>query len=217
MNRSQANGGSMSGFLQEGRPPLVLASSSAARARLLKAAGLEFSVRPADLDEATMREAISGESGLGPADIAEVLARAKAEAISEGAGGAFVIGADQVLEFDGEILGKPETMEQARLRLLDLAGKTHRLHTAVALSKDGESIFAHGEVAALTMRAVSPAFIGRYLAAAGPDVLNSVGAYQIESLGIELFAKIDGDFFSILGLPLLPLLDALRRQGAIES
>ena len=108
-------------------------------------------------------------------------------------------------------------MEAARAQLLDLNGKTHQLHTAVALATNGETVWAYTDVTTLTMRKLSPEFIGRYLAAAGDAVLSSVGAYQIESIGIQLFERIDGDFFSILGLPLLPLLDALRRQGAIEG
>jgi septum formation protein len=108
-------------------------------------------------------------------------------------------------------------MEAARGELLDLSGKSHTLHSAVALSRNGVTAWAHSETSTLTMRALGPQFIGRYLAAAGEEVLSSVGAYQLEGLGIQLFEKIDGDYFSILGLPLLPLLDALRREGAIES
>ena len=131
--------------------------------------------------------------------------------------GAFVIGADQVLALDDQIISKPPSMEAARKQLLDLNGKTHQLHTAVAVATDGEAKWALTEVATLTMRKLSPEFIGHYLAAAGDKVLASVGAYQIESLGIQLFEKIEGDFFSILGLPLLPLLEELRREGVIEA
>jgi septum formation protein len=108
-------------------------------------------------------------------------------------------------------------MEAARRQLLDLSGKTHTLHTAVAVATNGETIWAETTMATLTMRKLSPEFIGRYLAAAGEEVLSSVGAYQIESLGVELFDKIDGDYFSILGLPLVPLLDTLRGEGVIEG
>ena len=108
-------------------------------------------------------------------------------------------------------------MEAARRQLLDLSGKRHTLHTAVAVATDGETIWAETTVSTLTMRKLSPAFIGRYLAAAGEEVLSSVGAYQIESLGVQLFEAIDGDYFSILGLPLIPLLDTLRREGVIEG
>ena len=207
----------MSAFLQSGRAPLILASSSKIRAGLLEAAGLTFIVEPPGLDEHTMRQAISGEKAFSAQDIAEVLARAKAEAVSELAPAAFVIGADQVLALGGRILTKPDSMEAARGELLDLSGKSHTLHSAVALATQGETVWAHSETSTLVMRELTPEFIGRYLAAAGEEVLSSVGAYQIEGLGIQLFEKIDGDYFSILGLPLLPLLDALRREGAIEG
>jgi septum formation protein len=207
----------MSSFLQSSRPPLILASSSTSRARLLEAAGLAFIVEPPGLDEAVMRQAVSGEEVLSPHDIAEVLARAKAEAVSDLAPKAYVIGSDQVLALRDTIFTKPDSMEAARRQLLDLSGKTHELHTAVAVATNGEMIWADTTLATLTMRKLTPEFIGRYLAAAGEEVLNSVGAYQIESLGVQLFEKIDGDYFSILGLPLIPLLDTLRREGVIEG
>lgn len=207
----------MSAFLQSGRPPLILASTSKARAKLLEAAGLAFIVEPPGLDESVMLQAISGERSLDPHDIAEVLARAKAEAVSDLASGAYVIGADQVLVLEDRILTKPDSMEAARRQLLDLCGKSHTLHTAVVVATNGETMWAETQIATLTMRKLSPEFIGRYLAAAGEEVLSSVGAYQLESLGIQLFEKIDGDYFSILGLPLLPLLDTLRREGVIEG
>jgi septum formation protein len=207
----------MTGFLQGGRPPLILASSSKIRARLLEAAGLVFIVEPAGLDEDAIREAVGGTEALTPPDVAEVLARAKAEAVSELAREAFVIGADQVLARGDRILSKPDSMEAARSDLLDLSGRSHTLHSAVALAHNGETVWAHSESATLRMRTLSPQFIGRYLAAAGEEVVNSVGAYQLEGLGIQLFDKIDGDYFAILGLPLLPLLDALRREGAIDG
>jgi septum formation protein len=207
----------MKSFLQAGRPPLILASSSKSRAKLLEAAGLAFIVEPPGLDESAMREAVGGEHALAPHDVAEVLARAKAEAVSDIAPEAYVIGGDQVLAFGDVIMSKSESMEAARRQLLNLRGKTHTLHTAVAVATNGETIWAETTMATLTMRKLSPEFIGRYLAAAGEEVLSSVGAYQIESLGIELFEKIDGDYFSILGLPLIPLLDTLRREGVIEG
>jgi septum formation protein len=207
----------MSVFLQSGRPPVILASTSKSRARILEAAGLAFIVEPPGVDESVMLQAVSGERSLEPHDVAEVLARAKAEAVSDLASGAYVIGADQVLVLEGRILSKPDSMEAARWQLLDLRGKSHTLHTAVAVATMGETIWSETEIATLTMRKLSPEFIGRYLAAAGEEALSSVGAYQIESLGIQLFEKIDGDYFSILGLPLLPLLDTLRREGVIEG
>ena len=207
----------MSGFLQAGRPPLILASESKSRAHLLEAAGLAFIVEPPGLDEAALRQAVSGEILLSALDVAVVLARAKGEAVSELARKAYVIGADQVLALGDMILSKPTTMEDARRQLLDLSGKTHTLHTAVAVATDGETIWSETTIASLNMRKLSPQFIGRYLAAAGDEVLGSVGAYQLEGLGAQLFDKIDGDYFSILGLPLIPLLDTLRREGVIES
>jgi septum formation protein len=207
----------MSGNLQAGRPPLILASGSKIRAQLLEAVGLAFIIEPPGLDESAMRQAISSEDSLRAQDVAEVLARAKAEAVSDLAPGAFVIGADQVLACGGRILAKPETMDVARTQLLELGGKTHTLHTAVALASNGDVRFTYTDDATLTMRKLTPEYIGRYLAAAGEEVLSSVGSYQLEGVGIQLFEKIDGDYFSILGLPLLPLLDALRREGVIDS
>jgi septum formation protein len=207
----------MSGFLQVSRPPLILASESKSRAGLLEAAGLAFIVEPPGLDEAVMRQAISGEDALLPHDVAEVLARAKAEAVSELAPKAYVIGGDQVLALGKTVLTKPDSMEAARRQLLDLSGKTHTLHTSAAIATNGEAIWAETTVATMTMRKLSPEFIGRYLAAAGDEVLGSVGSYQLEGLGVQLFDKIDGDYFSILGLPLIPLLDTLRREGVIEG
>jgi septum formation protein len=207
----------MSSFLQAGRPPLILASASRSRARILEAAGLAFIVEPPGLDESAMRQAVSGEGTLTPHDVTEVLARAKAEAVSDLAPKAYVIGGDQILALGETVFSKPDSMEAARRQLLDLSGKTHTLHTAVAVATNGDTVWAETTVATLTMRKLSPGFIGRYLAAAGEEVLNSVGAYQLESLGVQLFDKIDGDYFSILGLPLIPLLDALRREGVIES
>lgn len=207
----------MTGFLQQGRPPLILASGSKTRARVLTQAGLTFKALAPDLDEAAMRAAMGDEHSLDPSDVAELLARAKAEAISDLAREAIVIGGDQVLAMKGRLFGKPGSMEEARAQLLDLSGKTHQLHTAIAVAKNAVTLSAHVDVVTLTMRRLSPEFIGRYLAASGAPVLSSVGAYQIEANGIQLFERIDGDFFSILGLPLLPLLDVLRREGAIEG
>lgn len=207
----------MTGFLQSGRPPLILASTSKTRAQLLESAGLAFICEAPGLDEAAMRQAVSGERALDPHDVAEVLARAKAEAVSELAQGAYVIGADQVLAFENQIVSKPADMAAARKQLLALNGKTHQLHASVAVATGGETKWAQTEVTTLTMRKLTPEFIGHYLAAAGDAVLASVGAYQIESIGIQLFENIEGDFFSILGLPLLPLLDTLRREGVIEG
>lgn len=209
---------SAASVLLQGDTELVLASASPSRAALLSAAGLSFETRPAHLDEAAMRQALSANGqGPEPVDVAEILASAKAQTVSEARPSALVIGGDQVLALDGEILAKPANMDEARATLLKLRGKTHHLHAAVCVARGGEILWTHTDTAALTMRALSPKFIGIYLAAAGENVLSSVGAYQLESLGVHLFADIRGDYFTILGLPLLPLLDCLRREGAIVS
>lgn len=207
----------MTTFLQHNRPPLILASSSQTRAKLLESAGLSVVVQAPGLDETAMRQAVGGDDLLTPNDVAEVLARAKAEAISDIAKEAYVIGGDQVLALGDQVIGKSDDMEEARRLLLDLSGKTHELNTSVALAKGGEVVWSFTDVAQLTMRKLSPEFIGRYLAAAGEQVLGSVGAYQLESLGVQLFEKIEGNYFSILGLPLLPLLAELRRREVIEG
>ena len=195
---------------------LILASASPFRATMLKNAGLAFEANAARIDERAVEQPLL-EADLPPGDIAEVLAIAKAEEVSVRNTGALVIGSDQVLSFDGEILHKVEDMEGARRRLLHLSGKTHYLDSAIALLRDGEVLWSHVERAALTMRTLTPEFVGRHLAEAGETVLSSVGAYQIESVGVQLFEKIEGDFFTIMGLPLLPLLAELRRQGALEG
>jgi len=195
---------------------IVLASGSRIRADLLKNAGLSIEVDPADVDERTV-EAPLLTAGFLPEDLASVLAEAKADDVSARRPGDLVIGADQILAFEGERRTKPDDMEAARRQLLAFSGKTHELHSAVVISRNGEAIWRHVSTARLTMRELSPAFIGHYLAAAGEEVLSSVGAYQLEGLGVQLFERIDGDYFTILGLPLLPLLDELRTLKVIET
>lgn len=205
-------------MLQNPDIELVLASASSGRATLLSGAGLEFEMIASGVDEAAVRSALENDGGgIEPGDVAEILARAKAEAVSGARPEALVIGGDQVLTLDGEIFEKPETMEAARDTLLRLKGRTHALHSAAVLARGGETIWSHVASAHLTMRDVSPEFVGHYLAAAGDSVLTSVGAYRLESHGIQLFSEISGDYFTILGLPLLAVLDALRREGALES
>jgi septum formation protein len=194
---------------------LVLASASAARRSILKNAGLTFDVAPADIDERAAERPFL-DAGAPPDDLALALAMIKAAAVSERDPEALVIGADQVLSLDGERFTKPADMDAARRQLLRLSGQTHQLHSAVTCAREGEVVWSHTESAHLTMRKLEPGYVGRYLAAVGPDALNSVGAYQIEGRGIQLFEKIDGDFFSILGLPLVPLLTFLRGEGLIE-
>ncbi len=195
---------------------LVLASGSKIRAELMRNAGLTIDVDPANVDERAV-EAPLLEAGFPPEDLASVLAEAKANDVSARRPGELVIGADQILAFEGERRTKPDEMEAARRQLLAFSGKTHELLSAVVISKDGEAIWRHVSTARLTMRTLSPAFVGHYLAEAGDDVLSSVGAYQLEGLGLQLFEKIDGDYFTILGLPMLPLLAQLRELGVIEA
>ncbi|WP_422020200.1 Maf-like protein [Roseibium sp.] len=195
---------------------LVLASGSKIRAELMRNAGLTIDVDPANVDERAV-EAPLLEAGFPPEDLASVLAEAKANDVSARRPGDLVIGADQILAFEGERRTKPDDMEAARRQLLAFSGKTHELLSAVVISKGGEAIWRHVSTARLTMRTLSPAFIGHYLAEAGDDVLSSVGAYQLEGLGLQLFEKIDGDYFTILGLPMLPLLAQLRELGVIEA
>lgn len=195
---------------------IVLASSSPFRADILKNAGLAFEVKPAELDERAA-EAPLAETGASPQDVAQVLAEAKATEVSERAGDAWVVGADQTLSLGDEIFHKPDDMEGARRHLLALSGKTHQLNSAVVLARGGEVVWRHVATASLTMRTLDPAFIGRHLAAVGEKALSSVGAYQIEGPGIQLFERIEGDYFTIVGLPLLPLLAELRSRGAIDG
>jgi len=195
---------------------LVLASGSRIRAELLKNAGLTIDIDPSGVDERAV-EAPLLEANFPPEDLASVLAEAKANDVSARRHGDLVIGADQILAFEGTRRTKPEDMDAARRQLLAFSGKTHELHSAVVISRNGEAIWRKVSTARLTMRPLSPEFIGHYLANAGDAVLSSVGAYQLESLGVQLFEKIDGDYFTILGLPLLPLLGELRVLKVIEA
>ncbi len=204
-------------MMQDNIAEIILASASPSRAALLAAAGIVARIVPADVDEPAIRSALEGAQGTPPADIAEMLARTKAETVSARFPEALVVGADQLLELEGRIFEKPSDMEAARRSLLALRGKTHYLHASVAVARGGETIWAHSASAHMTMREFEPEFVGRYLAQAGERVLSSVGAYQLESLGVHLFETIEGDYFTILGLPLLPLLDFLRREGALVS
>ncbi|TDI56946.1 MAG: septum formation inhibitor Maf [Alphaproteobacteria bacterium] len=194
---------------------IILASASPARQAILKNAGLTVRSQPAGIDERAA-EAPLIKSGAGADDLAQALAMIKARHVSEQHPADLVIGADQVLEIEGERLSKPADMTAARRQLLKLAGKAHHLHSAVACCRDGAVIWQHMETVRLTMRPLTPAEIGRYLAKVGASALTSVGAYQIEGPGIQLFERIEGDYFAILGLPLLPLLTFLRARGEIE-
>ena len=202
--------------LQAATPQLVLASRSKARASMLAAAGVEFAQKPADLDESSARAALMREGELTqPGDIAELLAITKSTDVSSANPDAVVIGADQVLALGDQIFAKPEDFDAAQDQLLALRGKTHTLHTAVSLCRGGQHLWSHVDTASLTMRQLSPEFIGRYLSLAGVEVLGSVGAYHLEGPGAQLFSRVDGDYFTVLGLPLLPLLTKLREMEVL--
>ncbi len=193
---------------------IVLASRSATRCALLTNAGIPFTAVPSSIDERTVETPLIAGGAL-PADIASALAEAKAVDVSGRTPGAFVIGADQTLDVDGAHWTKPVSKGQAREQLARLSGRTHELHSAVAVARDGVVVWHHRASARLTMRALSATAIDAYLSEAGEAALSSVGAYQIEGPGIRLFERIDGDYFTILGLPLLPLLMYLRGEGVI--
>jgi septum formation protein len=195
---------------------IILASSSPFRKTLLANAGVSFAAVRPDIDERAA-EAPLKESGATPEDVALVLATAKAAEVSQRNPQALVIGSDQTLSLGDQIFHKPADMEGARRQLLGLSGKMHQLNSAVVLVRGGETLWSHVAVARLTMRALEPAFIGRYLARVGDKALSSVGAYQIEGEGIQLFESVEGDYFTIVGLPLLPLLAALRELRAIDG
>ena len=195
--------------LWRGKEPLVLASQSKARQTLLGNAGIEFESDPAEIDE----RAIQARSGLSaPGDIASLLAREKARVVSVRRQGHYVVGADQTLALGSRIFNKPSGRAQAADQLRVLSGHCHELHTAVAVARDGKLLFEHVASARMTMRRLSDAEIDSYLDEAGDAVTSSVGAYQLEGLGVHLFERIEGDHFTILGLPLLALLAFLRGE-----
>lgn len=197
---------------------LILGSTSASRRRMLASAGIVLEAVASDVDEVALRAELerSGRAA-SPEAVARALAAAKAEAVSRQHPDALVIGADQVLALGARIFEKPGDLAQARAQLGELRGRRHVLVSAVVLAKAGQSVWAHAETASLAMRAFSDAFLDRYLASAGPVVCQSVGAYQLEGLGAQLFERIEGDYFTILGLPLIALLAELRAHGVIET
>ncbi|AZO40368.1 Maf-like protein [Mesorhizobium sp. M7D.F.Ca.US.005.01.1.1] len=195
---------------------IILASGSPFRKAMLVSAGVDVEAVPADVDERAL-EAPLQDSGVSPEDVALVLAEAKATEVSERKPGALVLGCDQTLSLGDEVFHKPADREGARRHLLALSGKTHQLNSAAVLVRDGKVLWRHVGIASMTMRKLDPAFIGRHLARVGAKALSSVGAYQIEGEGIQLFDKIEGDHFTIVGLPLLPLLAELRTLGAVDG
>lgn len=195
--------------LWRGKHPLILASQSRARQLLLANAGIYFEAVAADIDERAVQQA----SGLSaPGEIAALLAREKALAVSMRQPGKYVVGADQTLALQDRLFSKPAGRVQAAEQLRDLAGRSHELHSAVAVARDGKIVFENTAIARMTMRQLSGTEIRTYLDEAGEVVTSSVGAYQLEGLGVHLFERIDGDHFTILGLPLLPLLAFLRSE-----
>jgi septum formation protein len=195
--------------LWRGEFPLILATQSRARQMLLANAGIDFEAVPADIDERGMQQS----SGLtSPAEIAALLAREKARAVSSRRSGQFVVGADQTLALGTRLFSKPAGRVQAAGQLRALAGNRHELRSAAAVARDGKILFETVSVAGMTMRPLTEAEIEAYLNAAGEAVTSSVGAYQLEGLGVHLFERIEGDHFTILGLPLLPLLAFLRSE-----
>jgi septum formation protein len=194
--------------------PLVLASKSAIRGAILRAAGLAIEVCPADINERMIEQ---GSAARDPDAIAALLAREKARTISARLAGRIVLGADQTLALGEQRFSKPTDRTAAREQLKLLRGQTHELHTAIALVREDEILFEHRETARLTMRAFSDRFLEDYLDAAGADVTASVGGYQLEKTGIQLFERVEGDHFVILGLPLLPLLQHLRQAGWLAA
>jgi len=195
--------------LWRGKSPLILASQSRARQALLTNAGIGFEAVTAEIDERAVQQA----SGLSaPGEIASLLAREKALSVSARQPGKFVIGADQTLALGERLFSKPAGRAQAAGQLRALAGQRHELHSAVAVARDGKILFEAVAIAGMTMRRLGEAEIDAYLDAAGGAVSSSVGAYQLEGLGVHLFERIEGDHFTILGLPLLPLLAFLRSE-----
>lgn len=197
---------------------VILASGSQFRRVMLENAGVAITVVPADVDEAAIRAALQDDNpDIEPQDVAEVLARAKAEQVSAANPGAFVIGADQVLACGGEIFAKPPTVADAKSQLLRLRGLAHSLPTAAVIAVDGTTVWSHIEEPILTMRLVTDDFLDKYLGTEGEAVCQTVGGYKLEGLGAQLFDSIEGDYFSIIGLPLLPLLGELRSRKVIAT
>jgi septum formation protein len=193
---------------------LVLASASASRTALLKAAGVSFTADPADLDEDALMAQLRG---AGAQMVASTLAQRKARHVSARHPGAVVLGGDSVIEFDGDHLSKCTTLDDAKALLRRLSGHTHLLVSAAALARDGDLLWTHASPCTMTMRDLSPQFLDDYIASEGAAILSSVGCYHFEGRGAQLFDRVDGDYFSVLGLPLLAVLAALRTEGVLAS
>ena len=197
------------------RTPVILASKSSARQAILRNAGLDFEAVVAGVDEDATKAGLLAE-GASPREVADALAELKAVKVSTKRPG-LVIGADQTLDFAGRLIDKVETLDQARTLLLELRGKTHKLHSAVVVARDGKPIWRVVQTAKLSVRPFSDAWLEGYLERRGEHILHCVGCYELENEGVQLFDAIDGDYFTILGLPLVGLLDFLRLHGALEA
>lgn len=195
---------------------IILASASAIRSKLLSDAGVAFEAQSARIDEAAIRGALLAE-GHKARDVADALAQGKAEKIAGKAPDAWVIGSDQVLEFDGDLLSKPESAEAAANQLRRLRGNTHSLYTAAVISEAGRPVWRHVSRVRLTMQDFSDDYLEAYLARNWPGIQSSVGGYKLEEEGIRLFNRIDGDYFAILGLPLIEILTYLSQRGVLET
>jgi len=198
--------------------PLILASASEGRAAILRQAGLRFTQQPAHIDERSLEEeAARVEGRMDAGSLAMMLAASKAVNVSRNAPDALVIGADQMMECGGAIYHKPPTIEAAREQLLKLRGRTHSLHAGLAIARGGDILWRHLSRADLTMRAFSEAFLDDYLSSSGNELLQTVGVYRVEGPGIQLFSAIEGDYFTIIGLPVLPLLGYLRECSWLDA
>lgn len=194
---------------------LILASRSAARRAMLTGAGVTFSTEDAGVDEDAIKASLPGHA---PDQLALNLAQAKALAVSRRDPEAWVLGSDQTLAFDGGLISKAASLDEARSRLSAMRGRTHALHSAAALARDGTVVWSGVDTARMSMRAFSDAFLETYLRSEGEAALLAcVGAYRLEGMGAQLFDRVEGDYFTVLGMPLWPVLAELRRAGVIET